>query len=224
MTTPNIPSLIRTLQIPTKVHSVYLVGSRLWGTHTLKSDFDLLIVVADPPSSSIQFQKSQHKGQYDATLLSETEFGERVKEGSLIEILCCLFPDSEECVFVDDGNRSLRRRLIEKDHLHTMRGWAEERGQKDRDKAMKFWAKGGEMRERGWKILQHMIAAECILGGLQKIVDEEGIALRDVKLSQEFLQQLVGTGRGDGDRAWLELDWVDVQEENRKRVESIKII
>jgi hypothetical protein len=51
--------------------------------------------------------------------------------------------------------------------------WTEERGQKDFEKAVKFWAKGGEMREKVWKIFRHTLAAECILRGLQRISDEK---------------------------------------------------
>ncbi|KAJ7722768.1 hypothetical protein B0H14DRAFT_3520211 [Mycena olivaceomarginata] len=81
MTQSNISSLLKTLQIPTKIHAVHLVGSRLWGTHSPKSDFDLLIVVADPSANSLKFQTSQHKGQYDATLLTESEFCARGRGG-----------------------------------------------------------------------------------------------------------------------------------------------
>ncbi|KAJ7137807.1 hypothetical protein C8R44DRAFT_766253 [Mycena epipterygia] len=215
----NIPALLSVLQIPTKVHSVYLVGSRLWGTHSKTSDFDLLIVVADPLSSTEQFQKSQHKGQYDATLLSETSFREQVKAGSLIETISCLIPNSDECVLINDDTQ--RRGLNEGAHLQTMRIWAEERGRKDREKAMKFWAKGGEMREKGWKFLQHTIAAECVLQGLEKIVEEDGISLRDVHLTQATLQELVAIGRQDSDRAWLGLDWDEVQELHRQRITTV---
>ncbi|KAJ7311582.1 hypothetical protein DFH08DRAFT_898094 [Mycena albidolilacea] len=209
MTQPNIPSLLKTLKIPTKVHTVHLVGSRLWGTHSPKSDFDLLIV---------------HKGQYDATLLTESEFRARVEGGSLIETLCCLIPASEEgCVLVhDDDDEMQQRGLIGKGHLQKMRIWADERGQKDLEKATKFWAKGGETREKGWKILRHIIAAECILRGLQRIVDDDKIDLREVKLKQETLQRLVANGREDDDAAWLALSWEDVQVVHRERLEAIR--
>ncbi|KAJ6490684.1 hypothetical protein C8R47DRAFT_1123254 [Mycena vitilis] len=215
-------TLLNSLQIPTKVHSVYLVGSRLWGTHSAKSDFDLLIVVADPVSSTTSFQKSQHKGQYDATLLTETEFRQQVNGGSVIETLCCLIPTSEECVLVDEGKPEQRRGLIGKNHLQTMRAWAEERARKDREKAMKFWAKGGAMREAGWKILQHVIATESILRGLEGIVDDDKIDLRDVSLTCRTVQGLVAAGREETDRAWLELEWEEVQEEHQQRMERIK--
>ncbi|KAJ6502034.1 hypothetical protein C8R45DRAFT_924498 [Mycena sanguinolenta] len=218
---PGISSILRLLQISTEIHSVYLVGSRLWGTHSAKSDFDLLIVVADPVSTSV-FPKSQHKGQYDATLLTETEFEAQVKSGSLIETVCCLIPESkEECVLVRDGEHP-RRALIGKGHLQTMRIWMDERGQKDREKAMKFWSKGGEMREKGWKILQHAIAAECILHGLQRAVDEENNELQDVKLTQETLRRLVAGGREDDDRAWPAMEWSDVAVAHGERLERIR--
>jgi predicted nucleotidyltransferase len=222
MTQSSIPSLLKTLQIPTKIHTVHLVGSRLWGTHSPKSDFDLLIVVADPSANSPKFQTSQHKGQYDATLLTESEFHARVEEGSLIETLCCLIPASEEgCVLVhDDDDEMQQRGLIGKGHLQKMRIWADERGQKDLEKASKFWAKGGETREKGWKILRHIIAAECILRALQRIVDEDKIDLREVNLTQETLQRLVGNGREDDDAAWMALSWEDVQVVHRERLES----
>ncbi|KAJ6531193.1 hypothetical protein B0H19DRAFT_1273409 [Mycena capillaripes] len=221
MAQTNIHPLLQTLQIPTKVHSVYLVGSRLWGTHSAKSDVDLLIVVADPVFSTSPFQKSQHKGQYDATLLTETEFREQVSGGSLIETLCCLIPNSEESVLVNEEGHQ-RRELIGKSHLQSMRIWAEEREKKDWEKAMKFWAKGGEMREKGWKILQHTIAAECILQGLQSLVDENKLDLRDVLLTGEILQRFVATGRQATDRAWLGLNWEEVWEAHKRRIESIR--
>ncbi|KAJ6531620.1 hypothetical protein DFH09DRAFT_1182953 [Mycena vulgaris] len=217
MSQPQIPSLLKAFKIPANVHSVYLIGSRLWGTHSERSDFDLLIVVAD---TTAPFQKSQHKGQCDATIITETSFHEQVKSGSLIETLCCLIPSSEECVLLHADTQQ-RRGLIESAHLQTMRMCAEGRGQKDREKAMKFWAKGGEMREKGWKILQHIVAAECILQGLQKIIEEERIELRDVHLTQSILQRLIAIGRQDGDRAWLALDWAGVQEVHKQRIESL---
>ncbi|KAF7363918.1 hypothetical protein MSAN_01049900 [Mycena sanguinolenta] len=217
---PDISSVLRLLQIPTKVHSVYLVGSRLWGTHSAKSDFDLFIVVADPVSTSA-FQKSQHKGRYDATLLTDTEFRAQVEKGSLIETICCLMPETEECVLLHDEEHS-RRALIGKGHFHTMRIWMDERRQRDREKAMKFWSKGSEVREKGWKILQHAITAECILRGLQRVVDEEDIEPQDVNLTQETLRQLVASGREDGDRAWLGMEWRDVQVAHEERLERIK--
>ncbi|KAF7337933.1 hypothetical protein MVEN_02016600 [Mycena venus] len=173
-------------------------------------------------SSSSSFPKSQHKGQYDATLLTETEFREQIEGGSLIETLCCLIPGSEECVIMDNTEVHARRGSIGKSHLQTMRIWVEERRQKDLEKAMKFWAKGGEMREKGWKILQHPIAAERILQGLQRIVDDEKIDLRNVTLTQETLQRLVANGQEDDDRAWLALDWKDVQRAHKTRLERIK--
>ncbi|KAJ7722763.1 hypothetical protein B0H14DRAFT_2642054 [Mycena olivaceomarginata] len=89
-----------------------------------------------PPRIPPKFQRSQHKGQYDATLLTESEFHERVEEGSLIETLCCLIPASEEgCVLVhDDDDEMQQRGLIGKGHLQKMRIWADERGQKDLEK------------------------------------------------------------------------------------------
>ncbi|KAJ7461563.1 hypothetical protein FB451DRAFT_1268578 [Mycena latifolia] len=217
----DIPPILKALQIPTKVHSVHLVGSRLWGTHSeAHSDFDLLIIVAD---TTAQFPKSQHKGRYDATIMTETSFREQVKSGSLIETLCCLIPSTDECVLLDGDDHS-RRRLIEKAHLQTMRIWAEERARKDREKAMKFWAKGGETREKGCKILKHIIAAECVLQGLQRIVEERKTDLRDVQLTQAMLQRLVAAGCQEGDRAWLALDWAGVQEVHTARMESLRTL
>ncbi|KAJ7172026.1 hypothetical protein C8R46DRAFT_1257722 [Mycena filopes] len=217
MSQPHLPSILKALQIPTKVHSVYLVGSRLWGTHSHKSDFDLLVVIADPASTT-SFQKSQHKGQYDATVLTEAEFRAQVQAGSLIETLCCLIPPAEEeCVLVHEESRQ-RRALV--GNLQTMRSWGDERAQKDLEKARKFWAKGGEMREKGWKIVRHTIAAESILQGLQRIVDEEGVLLREVVLTQERLQRLGANGRHE-DREWLGLEWEEVQEAQKKRIASL---
>jgi hypothetical protein len=156
-------------------------------------------------------------------LLTETEFREQVNKGSLIETLCCLIPDSEECVFLNDATHQ-RRGLIGKDHLPSMRIWADERAQKDRDKASKFWAKGGEIREKGWKILQHAIAAESIFQGLKRIIDEDKIDLRDVSLTQGTLRQFIAAGRQAQDRAWLGLSWDDVLDAYEQRIDSVRTI
>ncbi|KAK7038126.1 hypothetical protein R3P38DRAFT_537804 [Favolaschia claudopus] len=216
----HVSSLLKTLQIPSKIHTVYLIGSRLWGTHSPKSDFDLLIVTADTRSS---FPKSQHKGNYDATIITETEFRQQVESGSLIESLCCLFPGTEECVLAVDVTRN-RRALIGKDQLQKMRLWVDERTQKDREKAMKFWTKGSETRQKGWKILQHSIAAESILHGLHEIIEEEKVDLQDIALRQVTVQRLVTEGREDDDRDWLAKDWKDVDTEHRTRLQRLKIM
>ncbi|KAJ7286353.1 hypothetical protein C8J57DRAFT_662263 [Mycena rebaudengoi] len=226
MSHPHIPSLLKTLQIPSQVHTVYLIGSRLWGTHSPTSDFDLLVVIADPVSSTsaARWQKSQHKDQCDVTLLSESEFRQQVKEGSIIEALCCLIPDSEECVLMNDG-APRRRELISKDQLGSLRAWVDERQRKDREKAMKFWAKGGaDMRQRALKILRHSISAECILLGLKIMVEEENIGLKDVILTQENLRRMVAMGiPKEGDTEWLDLDsWDALEAVYRERMQTVK--
>ncbi|KAJ7633020.1 hypothetical protein FB45DRAFT_1058017 [Roridomyces roridus] len=214
MTPTHISEFLHTLQIPTKVQTVYLVGSRLWGTHTPKSDFDLLVVIRD---STKPFQKSQHRGHYDATILTESSFCEQVKEGALIECLCCLISEEEDGVrLLNDSSSQPCRSLVD---LDKMRRWVAERREKDMEKASKFWAKGGS-REKGWKILQHAISAESILRGLEKMVEGEKIG--DVVLTKEMVQRFVAGGQDEDDRAWLGWDWGEVREAHAKRIQGPK--
>ena len=82
-----LASLFKSLRLSNSTnYNVYLVGSRLWGTDSTGSDWDLLVVGDLPPGQLT----SLHKSQYDVKLLDRHEFRARVKEGSFIEVVCAL--------------------------------------------------------------------------------------------------------------------------------------
>ncbi|KAF7295567.1 hypothetical protein MIND_01096700 [Mycena indigotica] len=221
----NAQAILRALQLPngSTVNSIYLVGSRLWGTETPKSDFDILVVV-EAPSSHATLQKSQHKGNYDMTVVTETQFRAQVEAGSLIETVCCLLdPDSDTVLHpVPEKGAPLnkeRRKLVS---LEAMRAWIDERARRDLEKAEKFWVKGSSSRENGWKILHHSLAAECIMGGLLSST-KTTCALGDLVLTTLQLQEMVELGWQENDRQWLEMEWVNALEEYHIRMKLVKV-
>ncbi|KAF7324583.1 hypothetical protein MKEN_00499600 [Mycena kentingensis (nom. inval.)] len=221
--------ILQSLRLPSdcSITTAYLVGSRLWGTVTPTSDYDLLIVVSDPPTtvrSKAELLKSQHSGNYDVTLLYESEFREKVEEGSLIETICCLLDsDDGSIVYAPEPNpHSARRQLIYATHLATLRSWADARALRDLEKAAKFWGKGGSARVNGWKILHHSLAAEAILRGLAEDIASCG-SLRDVRLTTERIQGMVAAGRRDEEQGWLGLDWEAVLGAYRKWLAEVAL-
>lgn len=69
--------------------NVYVIGSRLWGTATEKSDWDLIIVSSSP---TISGKNSMHNSDIDATVYSVLEFEQKLKEHSFLEVICLFLP------------------------------------------------------------------------------------------------------------------------------------
>ncbi|CAF3622265.1 unnamed protein product [Adineta steineri] len=158
----NLPAhLFKSFHLPNpNSYNVYLVGSRLWGTNTDKSDWDVLIV-GDVSSEQLS---SLHKSQYDIKLLDRQEFIKRAKQGSVIEVICALMrkEDMLQCAF-DIGNLS-----VDSDAIKI---WLQERQVKDLAKAEKFWQKGN--RQSGWKILRHILHSRALYNHLADILREK---------------------------------------------------
>jgi hypothetical protein len=194
MAQTNLPAhLFKSLNLPNpESYNVYLVGSRLWGTNTATSDWDLL-VVGDVPLGQLT---SLHKSQYDIKLLDRKEFTTRVKQGSIIEVVCALMrkEDMLQCAF-DIGDLLVDPNAINK--------WLEERQAKDLEKAEKFWLKGN--RQPGWKILRHILHAKALYNHLV-------VALREkrVTLTVDDVQTIVSSATLLCDKAWMQLDWSNV--------------
>lgn len=189
---------------------VYIVGSRLWGTHSHSSDFDLLVVADRLPNGT---PKSQHRNQYDITLLAENEFIGHVQQGSLIESVCCLMDDKEACVL---------RRAQACSHLvdvTAMETWVSKRHAVDREKAKKFWLKGKP--EEAYKILQHMITAEATIAGL-RVKGKHTSESHKFTLEMSDLQELVQKGKNEDDRAWMEFEWPEVEALHSIRLNNIR--
>ncbi|KAF5386989.1 hypothetical protein D9615_001963 [Tricholomella constricta] len=191
------------------VSHIYLVGSRLWGTHTEGSDFDLLLVAE---RLGLETLRSQHKGQYDITLLTKEEFAARVQGGSLIETVCCLLSGDEACVLQEGESM---KRLVQ--DIHVLDAWVTSRHPVDHEKAKKFWLKG--KRKDGFKVLQHMITADSVLRGLRKKV-QEGRELSSITLTVAELHDFVQGGRDESDWNWLGLEWGEVKEAHAVRLKG----
>ena len=140
---------------------------------------------------------SLHKSQYDIKLLDRQEFTVRVKQGSIIEVVCGLMrkEDMLQCAF-DTGDLQVDLAAIET--------WLETRQTKDLDKAEKFWLKGN--RQPGWKILRHMLHAKALYNHLV-------VALREkqVTLTVDDVQTIVRPATLLCDKAWMQLDWPNVR-------------
>ncbi|CAF3881509.1 unnamed protein product [Adineta steineri] len=190
----NLPAhLFKSFHLPNpNSYNVYLVGSRLWGTNTDKSDWDVLIV-GDVSSEQLS---SLHKSQYDIKLLDRQEFIKRAKQGSVIEVICALMrkEDMLQCAF-DIGNLS-----VDSDAIKI---WLQERQVKDLAKAEKFWQKGN--RQSGWKILRHILHSRALYNHLADILREKQVILsiEDVQTSVRSVTYLC-------DKSWMQLDWSDV--------------
>jgi hypothetical protein len=194
MTHTSLPAhLFKSLHLHSpESYNVYLVGSRLWGTNTDTSDWDLL-VVGDVPSGQLT---SLHKSQYDIKLLDRQEFTERVKQGSIIEVVCALMrkEDMLQCAFDTDNL------LVDPDAIKT---WLQERQAKDLDKAEKFWYKGN--RQPGWKILRHILHSRALYNHLV-------VALREkrITLNIDDVQTILSSATLLCDKTWMQLDWPNV--------------
>ena len=175
-----LASVFKSLRLsnPTN-YNVYLVGSRLWGTDSTGSDWDLLVVGDLPPGQLT----SLHKSQYDVKLLDRHEFRARVKEGSIIEVVCAMMrkEDMMQVAF------ELGDVVVDPD---AMKANLEARQTKDMEKAEKFWLKGN--RQPGWKILRHILHATALYhhlavalrkGPVILTIDEVHVATMAVKLS-----------------------------------------
>ncbi|CAF1077224.1 unnamed protein product [Adineta ricciae] len=174
-------------------YNIYLVGSRLWGTNTDASDWDLLIV-GDVSSTQLT---SLHKAQYDIKVLDRQEFMQHINDGSIIETLCALMRKEDMLQYAFDiGQPTI--------DPATMKTWMETRRAKDLDKAEKFWLKGN--RQAAWKILRHILHAKVLYDYLV-------IALREkrVPLTIDDIQTIVRPASLLCDKSWMQLDWSDVR-------------
>lgn len=174
-------------------YNIYLVGSRLWGTNNQQSDWDLLMI-GDVPAN---LSSGVHKCQYDIKLLSRQTFVERIKEGSIIEVVCALLRREDMLQHAFDVERTSIR-------LDAIRNWVSSREEKDFEKAEKFWQKGN--RQAGWKILRHILHARSLVNYLAIVLQEQ-----EVTLTIDDIQGVVRPATLLCDKAWMQLEWVDAR-------------
>jgi hypothetical protein len=73
--------------------NIYLVGSRLWGTATDASDFDLVVVATDRAFTAMGADVLHgHSGTLDVLLLSHAAFVRRIREHDVGTLICCYLP------------------------------------------------------------------------------------------------------------------------------------
>lgn len=173
-------------------YNIYLLGSRLWGTNTHDSDWDLLII-GDIPS---KLPSTMHKSQYDIKLLDRETFQQRIEEGSLIEVICALLRQEDMLQYAFGlGKISIRTEAIQ--------NWLNSRELRDFEKAAKFWQKGN--RQAGWKILRHLLQARSIFNYLAVILREQ-----PVTLTIHDIQRVVRPATALCDKTWMQFEWIDV--------------
>lgn len=207
----NIHRVLSSLKLQhEEITHIYVVGSRLWGTDSESSDFDLLVIAR---SLSHKVPRSQHKTQCDITLLTAADLTERAKQGSLIETVCCLLDGDERCVL----RRGEPLKHLVRD-ISTVEEWVAERHLVDREKAKKFWLK--EKREAAYKILQHMIMAEYLTRGLKTMATDAAGRLECIELTVQEIQEFVQRGRDANDRSWIGLGWDEVELLHTARLEG----
>ncbi|KAI9341662.1 hypothetical protein BDR26DRAFT_860057 [Obelidium mucronatum] len=154
---------LSTLQIPRKdVAFAFLIGSCLWGTHNSKSDIDFIVVSHKNPTAS-----SMHTQQCDFTLLSKSQFLDRVGEGSFLETLGLVMPPAN--CYIDPSFESTLNKLKQSINLKTVRSWISERSKKDFEKASKFAEKG--KYHSALKVYCHTLRMRWLVQKMEELCD-----------------------------------------------------
>lgn len=174
-------------------YNIYLVGSRLWGTNTKTSDWDL-VIVSEKPSKSLT---SIHKSQFDVKLIDRQEFIEKIHEGSMIEVICYLM-NKEDLIQNDFHINSIE---IDLDKINL---WLNQRQIKDLDKAHKFWLKGNQ--KSAWKILRHILHSQSIYNYLRDNLHQN----QQINLTINDIQNIVQPATLLWQQDWIDLDWTQI--------------
>eukprot|EP01063_Lacrimia_lanifica_P002628 TRINITY_DN1139_c0_g3_i1.p2 TRINITY_DN1139_c0_g3~~TRINITY_DN1139_c0_g3_i1.p2 ORF type:complete len:263 (+),score=103.59 TRINITY_DN1139_c0_g3_i1:92-790(+) len=133
------------------VLNVYLVGSRLWGTATPKSDYDLYVVTKG--SGATRNAHFRIPGaEVDAVVVSAAAFQSRLAEGKMQELCCVHAPPA--CVLVQTTAFAVK---VDAAAMHAS---LVERHDKDWRRAEKLIA-GGRLRE-GQKVLSHSVRGHLL--------------------------------------------------------------
>jgi len=145
----DLNTVLGKLKIPAAdVLNAYVIGSRLWGTATSQSDFDLVVVAASWPPSKPQ---TVHNGMFDAKVLSLANFEERLQQHEFEELKCCWLPEAFVLKETVPAVQLLKGGIdrVKLRHIVT------ERTEKDLAKAAKFIEK--DKKYEGGKILLHAL-------------------------------------------------------------------
>lgn len=89
----NITSELNQIITDKNVLNVYLMGSRLWGTATENSDYDLIVVVRDLDSfEGLKSAKSTHGNLVDTTIITTKLYQERINNHDFLETVTLFLP------------------------------------------------------------------------------------------------------------------------------------
>lgn len=129
------------------VLNMYLYGSRLFEPSRVRpdTDYDLLIVVRS--SSRWKAVQSLHRNNLDATILTDAEFEERIKSGSILEWSLLLILQSHLLP------EKFRPKKLAAPPLELLKKSVLERYERDKIKATKFREKGKQAE--AFKIWNH---------------------------------------------------------------------
>lgn len=151
--------VLKKLSLPSdSVLNVYLLGSRLWGTQTSQSDYDLVVVMREWAAPK---PETVHNGLFDARVLSKEGFVAKLAENELESLKCCWLPAPHILREAIPAQKLLETEAGGVDRAR-LRAGIMERTEKDLAKAAKFLEKG--KRVEGGKILLHAIRLQ-LLGG-----------------------------------------------------------
>ncbi|TFK69659.1 hypothetical protein BDN72DRAFT_840147 [Pluteus cervinus] len=146
--------------------------------------------------------------------ITKAQFVQRVRDGHLIETVCCLMEESQHCVW---QHKHSFRHLVE--GSGNLERWVSSRTEIDREKAKKFWRKG--MAESGLKVLRHMLHAELLKCELQRWGEWGGRDLGSVRITMLELHELILHNHRDEDWEWGSLSWEEVESAHTSRLHEI---
>ncbi|KAI8825356.1 hypothetical protein BJ741DRAFT_632718 [Chytriomyces cf. hyalinus JEL632] len=175
----------------------FLFGSRVWGTHTDKSDYDVFVVLWKCAKV-----RSSHVQNCDYTIRTVEEFWQEVEQGDFLPTLSLFLPDSH--VWVSERFSKQRSELKRAVRVGVFRDTVKERCARDWEKADKFASKG--QWRAALKVVCHGVRMNTLAARIEvvAVVNRGGGALDD--LSCVVSQQLWADAKSEyTDQEWRQM-------------------
>ncbi|KAJ3250004.1 hypothetical protein HDU77_007163 [Chytriomyces hyalinus] len=176
----------------------FMFGSRVWGTHTEGSDYDVFVVLWKCAK-----ERSSHVRNCDYTIRTVEEFRQEVAQGEFLPTLSLFLPNSH--VWVSERFSKLRSELKREVRVGVFRDTVKERCARDWKKADKFASKG--QWRAALKIVCHGVRMNTLAARIEAVAEvDRGSGVLD-DLSCVVSQQLWA----DAKSAYTDQEWQQVR-------------